>query len=252
MAQLFTTFLYQPLLNLLVFFYNVVPGNDIGVAIILLTVVIKLILFPFSKQSIKGQKALQQLQPKINEIKKKYADNKEQQAKELMDLYKNEKVNPLSSCLPLLIQLPLLIAVFQVFKNGLGASNLDLLYPFISNPGQLNSVSLGFLNLANPNVVLAVLAGAGQFWQAKMLSTKKAPIKTPGAKDEDMMAMMNKQMLYFMPIMTVFIGVSLPGGLVLYWLVITLLTILQQRLVFNQESDNSQPPIIIEGEKINN
>src|SRR3989338_4726116 len=160
MIQLFNTILYQPLLNLLVFFYNVIPGSDMGVAIILLTVVIKLILYPLSAQSIKGQKALQQLQPKIEEMKKKYKDDRERQAKELMQLYKNEHVNPLSSCLPLLIQLPILIAVYQVFITGLKNGSLDLLYPFIKNPGQLNAVAFGFLDLSQPNIVLALMAGA--------------------------------------------------------------------------------------------
>lgn len=235
MSELFTTFLYQPLLNLLVFFYNVVPGNDIGLAIILLTIFIKLVLYPFSLQSIKGQRALQQLQPKIEEIKKRYKDEKEKQARELMQLYKSEKVNPLSSCLPLLIQLPILIAVFQVFRTGLNAQSLELLYPFIPNPGHLNPLSLGLVDLAKPNVILAVLAGAAQFWQTKMLSVKRPPKSIPGAKDEDMMAIMNKQMLYLMPAMTVIIGVSLPGGLVLYWFLITLLTALQQLIMFKKD-----------------
>ena len=255
MIQLFNTILYQPLLNLLVFFYNVIPGSDMGVAIILLTVVIKLILYPLSAQSIKGQKALQQLQPKIEEMKKKYKDDRERQAKELMQLYKNEHVNPLSSCLPLLIQLPILIAVYQVFITGLKNGSLDLLYPFIKNPGQLNAVAFGFLDLSHPNIVLVVLAGAAQFWQAKMLSVKKPAVKSVGAKDENLMAAMNKQMLYFMPLMTVVIGVSLPGGLVLYWFLITLLTALQQVIMFRKNKkngSNQNPPAVIEGEKVSN
>ena len=103
MVGLFNIFLYQPILNLLVFLYNIISGHDLGVAIIVLTILIKILLYPLTKQSIKGQKALQDLQPKIEEIKRKFKDNKEQQAKETMALYKNEKVNPLSSCLPLIL-----------------------------------------------------------------------------------------------------------------------------------------------------
>src|SRR3989338_65550 len=115
MAELFNTILVQPLFNLLVFFYNLIPGHDLGMAIIVLTVVIKLVLYPLSRQSIRSQKALKDLQPKMDALKKQYKDNKEKQAKAMMELYKTEKVNPLSSCLPLLIQLPFLIAVFHVF-----------------------------------------------------------------------------------------------------------------------------------------
>jgi len=237
MSEIFTTVLYQPILNLLVFLYNVIPGGDLGVSIIVLTIIIKLVLYPLSRQSIKSQKALQDLQPKINEIKKQYKDDKEGQAKAMMALYKNNKVNPLSSCLPLLIQLPFLIAVFQVFRTGLQPESLDLLYSFITNPGQLNQISFGFLNLAEPNIILAVLTGAAQFWQTKMLSSSRPKKVTPGAKDEDMMAMMNKQMLYFMPVITVVIGASLPAGLIIYWLITTLLTVFQQQIMFRKKSD---------------
>lgn len=182
MIQLYTVILYQPLLNLLVFLYNMVPGHDLGVAIILLTILIKAVLYPLSRQSIHSQKALQDLQPKIEALKKQYKDEKEKLAKEMMTLYKNEKVNPLSSCLPLIIQLPFLIAVYQVFRTGLNSASLSLLYPFIANPGHLNLISLGLLDLAKSNVILAVLTGAAQFWQTKMLTTKRPPKPCPEPK----------------------------------------------------------------------
>jgi YidC/Oxa1 family membrane protein insertase len=237
MTSIFTTIFYQPVLNLLVFLYNITPFNDFGIAIILLTIIIKLIFWPLGAKAIKSQKALQDLQPKIDEIKAKYKDDKVASSQKIMALYKENKVNPFSSCLPLLIQLPFLWAVFRIFRTGV-ENNLDLVYPFISTPEVINTISLGFVDLANPNVYLAILAGGAQFWQAKMVSTKKAPVKTPGAKDENMMAIMNKQMLYIMPAVTVFIGMSLPGGLTLYWLVITLLTALQQLFIFKAKKDN--------------
>lgn len=235
MSTIFYAIFYQPILNLLVFLYNILPGHDIGLAIIVMTVIIKLILLPLSKQSIKSQKSLQTLQPKIDELKKKYADNKEEQGRAMMQLYKQEKVNPFSSCLPLLIQLPFFWAVFRVFSDGLSGKSLDLVYSFISRPEFINPVSLGLIDLSKPNVVLAVLSGVAQFWQAKMMTTKRPEVRGNGAKDEDMMAIMNKQMLYFMPILTVVIGVTFPGGLALYWLVTTLLTALQQLYLFKQK-----------------
>jgi len=249
MSELFNLFLYQPILNLLVFLYNVVPGHDLGLAIVVLTIIIKLILYPFSQQSLRGQKALQEIQPKIEALKKQYQNDREKQARAMMELYKTEKVSPLSSCLPLLIQLPLLIAVYQVFINAIPAQSFDLLYPFVANPGQLNPISLGFIDLAKPNPVLAVLAGLAQFWQAKMLSVKKPPPKMAGARDENMMAMMNKQMLLFMPVITVIIGLSFPGGLALYWFVLTLLTALQQLWMFKKDGA-AKPPAVIEGQKV--
>lgn len=235
MSAIFHVIFYQPILNLLVFLYNIIPGHDIGLAIIVMTVIIKLALLPLSKQAIRSQKSLQNLQPKIDELKKKYANNKEEQGRAMMQLYKQEKVNPFSSCLPLLIQLPFFWAVFRVFSDGLSGKSLDSVYSFISRPEFINPVSLGLVNLSKPNVVLAVLAGAAQFWQAKMMTIKRPEVRGNGAKDEDMMAIMNKQMLYFMPILTVVIGVTFPGGLALYWLVTTLLTALQQLYLLKQK-----------------
>jgi len=251
MAHLFTIIFYQPILNLLVFLYDTISFRDLGVAIILLTVIIKLVFWPLGRQAIKSQKSLQDLQPKLEELKKKYADNKAELSRATMDLYKENKVNPFSSCLPLLIQLPFLFAVYRVFRAGI-ANDLSLVYSFIYKPEVINTMSFGFLNLAKPSIYLAILAGLAQFWQAKMLSTKKPAVKTPGSKDESMTAIMNKQMLYFMPALTVFIGISLPGGLTLYWFIITLLTALQQFFTLRHKktdvSDVGSP--LIEGQVI--
>ena len=235
MSSIFRVIFYEPILNLLVFLYNIIPGHDIGLAIIAMTVIIKLVLLPLSKQSIKSQKALQLLQPKINELKKKYANNKEELGKAMMQLYKEEKVNPFSSCLPLLIQLPFLWAVFMVFRDGLSNHALTNIYSFIAQPGVINPLSMGIVDLSKPNIYLAILAGAAQFWQSKMMVTKRPEIKTAGAKDEDMMAMMNKQMVYMMPVLTVIIGMTFPGGLALYWLVTTVLTAVQQLYLFKKK-----------------
>jgi YidC/Oxa1 family membrane protein insertase len=246
---MFQTFFYQPILNLLVFIYDIVPGQDLGIAIVLLTIVIKILLLPLSKQSIKSQKALQDLQPKVEELKKKYANNKEEMGRKMMALYKENKVNPFSSCLPLLIQLPFLIAVFRVFREGFKNGVLDLVYPFIERPESINTLSLGFLELSKPNVYLAFLAGAAQYWQARlMMSKKKAEKKKDESKQEDMMAIMNKQMLYMMPILTVFIGLTLPGGLSLYWFLTTVLTAVQQIYIFNKKDNNKKDNDVIEGE----
>jgi len=238
MTEIFNTVLYQPIFNLLVFLYNVVPGNDMALAIIALTVIIKLILFPLSLKSIKSQRALQNIQPKMQELKKKLTDQKEKLASEMMKLYRDEKVSPFSSCLPLIIQLPFLLAVFQVFRTGLNDTSLELLYPFVQNPGHLNSVSLG-LDLSQPNIILAVLTGAVQFWQAKMMITKKQP-SVPGAKDEKMLSMMNKQMVYFMPFFTVIIGMQLPAGLMIYWMTTTLLMVFQQYYIFGKDKKKTK------------
>lgn len=227
---MFETLFYQPILNLIIFLYNLVPFNDLGVAIILLVLIIKLVFFPLSRKSIASRKALSDLQPQIDELKVKYKDDKAALSQATLALYKTNKVNPFSSCLPLLIQFPFLIAVFRIFRDGV-SEHLGLLYPFISRPEQVNNLSFGFLDLSSPNVYLAVLAGLAQFVQAKMMMSKQPEVKGDGAKDENMMAIMSKQMMYFTPIITVFIGIKLPGGLTFYWFILTIFTILEQWLI---------------------
>lgn len=246
MANIFTTIFYQPIFNLLVFLYNLIP--DIGIAIIIITIIIKLILWPLSHKSLKSQKALQELQPKMEELKVKYKDNKEKLGQEMMLLYKTEKVNPFSSCLPLLLQFPFIIAVFQVFRNGLTSSDFGLLYPFVSNPGSINPMMFGILDLAKPQIFLGILAGVAQFFQSRLLiakSKKSDAIVVKGTKEASMTEIMNKQMMYFMPILTVFISASLPGGLALYWFVITLLGVLDQYLVNKSLKKKQEDPQVV-------
>lgn len=231
----FTTILTQPILNLLLWLYDVIPGRDIGIAIIVLTVIIKGLLYPLAKKQIKQQKMLQDIQPKIDAIRKKYQDDKETQARELMSLYQVEKVNPAASCLPLLVQLPIFIALLHVLNTVLKGQDFHLLYPFVENPGTIALTLFGGIPLDKPNVPMAILAGIVQYWQAKQMIARGGAKQPPkevqgntGAKDESIAAMMNKQMMYVMPIMTIVIGFSLPGGLTLYWLVMSLLTVAQQ------------------------
>jgi YidC/Oxa1 family membrane protein insertase len=237
MKALFELFLYQPIFNSFVGLYNVLP--DVGLVILVLTLVIKLGLYPLTKKSIAAQKSLADLQPKMEEMKKKYKDDQQKVAQETMKLYKDHKVNPFGSCLPLLIQLPIFLALYWVLRNGLGTPDFSLLYSFVPSPGSINPISLGTFDLSKVSPVLALLAGGAQYWQAKMMQTRKPPAKAgDGGKDENMMAMMNKQMLYFMPVMTVVIGMTFPGGLALYWLLSTLSTAIQQWFMFRNKKDD--------------
>ncbi len=235
--NIFQIVLEQPMFNALIWLYDVLPGADMGFAVLALTVLLKAVLWPLTGASLKGQRAMQQLQPKLDAIRRELKDNKEAQAKAMMELYAKEKVNPLSSCLPLLVQLPILIALYRVLRDGLSAANLSMLYPFVHNPGTVNAMFLHLVDLSKPSILLAVAAAALQFWQTKMLMVKappKALQKKEGAKDEDMMAAMNKSMTYMMPVMTLVIGWTLPGGLTLYWVAVNLVSIFQQYVVFKR------------------
>ncbi len=221
--------IYRPILNLLVGLYNIFPIHDIGIVIIIVTVIIRIILAPFMHKSLKSQKTLSGLQPKMNELKEKHKDNREEQAKAMMDLYKEHKVNPFSSCLPVLIQLPIFIGLYQVFRKALNG-NLDGLYSFVHNPGVINPKFINLIDLAHPNIVLAILAGLAQFWQGRMIT--KWQNHDPANSNTDITTKaMSIQMTYVLPIVSVIIAWSLPAGLPLYWVVTTLFAVAQQYYV---------------------
>lgn len=235
----FVILFYQPILNLLIWLHNIIPGDDLGWAIIALTVLIKIILLPLSAKSLRSQKALQELQPKVDELRKKFKDNKEAMGKELMQLYKQEKVSPFSSCLPLLIQVPFLFAIFQVLRDEISTGSLDRLYSFVAAPETINTMFLGVFDLEKPSIPIAIVAGILQFLQTRMLTHRKQPL-VPGAKDESMASMMNKQMMYIAPIITVVFGATLPSGIIIYWTCNTLITLLQQILVLRKKPHTEQ------------
>jgi len=237
MGEIFDSFIYQPVYNVLVFFNNVVPGHDFGVAIILTTLFIKTLFIPLSKKQIESQKKMQELQPKIKEVQKKYKEDKEKQTKAIMELYRENKTNPFSGCLPLIIQLIVLIAIYRVIINisdaGFLISCSDL-YTFINNPGSVKHLFLNFVDLTKPNYVLAFFSAIAQYYQTKMLfqSQKNNKLAEPVSDEPDFATIMNKQMLYLGPGITFFIGVTFPAALSLYWLFSTLFMIFQQMVIF--------------------
>jgi len=230
----FYTVLYEPLFNALVLLYEYIPGRDFGIAVIFLTLIIRFLLYPLMMKSIRSQKIMAELQPKIKEIQEKYKDDKEKQTKEMMELYKREKFNPFGGCLPLLIQLPLLLALYRVFWSGLSEGAMSHLYSFVPNPGVINPMFLGFLDLSAPNVVMAILAGAAQFFQTKTMS-----VKNPPDQKNQLSGLMQKQMLYFFPIFTVVILLKLPAAIGLYWIITALFSVWQQRLVFKKNDQRT-------------
>ncbi len=211
--------------------YNILPWQDVGVAILLVTILIRLLLWPLMQKQLKGQKAMMELQPKLDEIKEKFKDNREAQATETMKLYRESGVNPLGSCLPLLVQLPILIALYQVLGKALGNS-LSGLYTFVANPGVINPHTLGLLDLSKPNAYLAVISGLLQFWQSRQMMKQQT-----GKSSQDPTAkMIQTQTMYFLPIISVAVAWSLPAGLPLYWSFTTLFMIGQQYFIMKQRS----------------
>ncbi len=234
-GHLFNIMLYQPLFNALIFLYGVLPGKDFGIAVIVLTILIKILLYPLGNQAIKSQKAIQEIQPKIKEIQDKYKNDARAKATATMELYKSAKINPFSGFLSLIVQIPLLFALYRIFWKGLNPQELINLYSFVPHPGQIDPTFLNLINLANPSIVLAILAGIFQFIQTKMTTQKTQPKKSSQSGVPDFSQMMQKQMLYFFPVFTIFILWKLPSALALYWIVTSIFTIMQQYLTLKKE-----------------
>jgi len=230
----FNTLLYQPLFNALILLYIYLPGHDFGIAVIVLTILIKVIFYPLGNKAIKSQKALSELQPKVKEIQEKYKEDKEKQAHEMMALYKREKINPFSGFLLILVQLPVLIALYRVFWQGLNPEQMSLLYSFVLSPESINPSFIGLINLAESSTILAVLAGMLQFVQVKMIAPKT---KESQGRKSDFSKMMQTQMQYFLPIFTVVILFKLPAAIGLYWVTTTIFTIVQQYLFVKKKHD---------------
>lgn len=240
MVALFDALIYQPLYNILIFLYNVVPGSDFGISIILITILLRTFLIPLYKKQIESQKKMQVLQPKIKALQEKTKHDKEQQTKQLMELYKEHKTNPFSGCLPIVIQIIFFLAIYQVLinisNNGLIADTSQL-YSFVSDPGKINQFFISLVDLTKPSIIIAALAAIAQYFQTKMLMASQ-PI-APKKEDDgqpDFATIMSKQMLYLGPFLTLFIGIKFPAGLSLYWLAGTLFMLVQQIVIEKREA----------------
>ena len=225
MGSFFNTILYQPLFNSLVFLYKYVAFEDLGVAIILLTLVIRIILYPLFYKSFKNQTIMQKIQPEIQRIQHDHKGDKEKQAHALMELYKHHKVNPFSGFLLILVQLPILIVLYQVFLKGLSQESFTNLYSFISAPTVVNHSFLGLIDLGSRSILIVVLAAVLQYLQGRLSLPKQAPNQDSAA------ARMGRSMIYIGPIMTILILTSLPSAIGLYWLATSAFSIGQQLII---------------------
>ena len=220
---IFFELLTRPLLNILIVIYNLIP--DFGIAIILFTILIRLILFPLNQKALKSQREMAELQPKLLKVKEEFKDDKPKQAEETMKIYKEHKINPFAGIFAILIQLPIFIALFQVLRTDFASDAVSSLYNFISAPSIINQSLFGWVDLAKTSIVIAVLAGITQFVQAKLTSQWTPPPKTKG---NNIGAMLQKNMLYFFPVLTFMIALSFPAGLSLYWTTSNVFGVIQQ------------------------
>ncbi len=235
MSALYHSIIFNPIYNFLIALFAIAPWVDAGIAVIIVTIVVRLILYPLSKKAVVAQVKMQQIGPDLQAIKEKYKDNTEEQARRTLALYKERGVNPFSGILVLVIQLPVIFALYRIFLYT-GFPNVDvaILYSFVHIPSHISTVFLG-LDLTQKSAILALLAAIATFFQMR-LATARLP--TPEKKDgqkvsfgDDLARSMQTQMKYFLPVLVFFIAYKISGVIALYWLTTNLFTIGQELVV---------------------
>ena len=233
-STIWHTFFFDPVYNGLVFFIDVVPGGDVGLAIILTTVVVKLILLPLSVKAAKTQVVMRELEPKLKELKETYKDDREAQAREMMALYKEAGLNPFASIILIFLQIPIIIALYLSVYSGGGVPlpdiNLEVLYAWVAAPATVSMLFVGLIDIAGRSLPLALLAGITQYFQAN-LSLPKAEPRDPNAEADfkaDFQRTMQMQMRYMLPLVIFFVAYTISAAIALYFVVSNLVGIAQE------------------------
>ena len=246
MGWLFNELLYRPLFNSMVFFYNTIPGANIGLAIILTTILVRVLMIPLYRASIKSQREITIIQPIVKELQVKYKDDRQKLSEELMKAYKDHNVNPFAGIMLLFVQIPVLIAIYHVSLNIFKPETYPSLYSFITLPDSFNPTFWGLLNVADSkNIILALLVGISQYYQIKLIMKRTQPVKPKETKNSkkkksdqpdelDFATTLNKQMMFLMPILVTGFAYSLPAAMSLYWITTTLFTIGQEFILIKE------------------
>ncbi|OHA68991.1 MAG: hypothetical protein A3A27_02860 [Candidatus Wildermuthbacteria bacterium RIFCSPLOWO2_01_FULL_47_18] len=233
--SLYNTVLYQPLFNVLILLYDFIPGKDFGIAIIVLTLLLRLAFYPLSAKAFVAQKMFAELQPKLKELREKFKHDKDALARQTLEAYQKSGVNPFASIGPLLLQLPILLAIFQVFSKGLQESQLSILYPFVQNPETISPLFLGMVNLSEQSLVLAAIAGVLQFFQMHIGMSSSGP----GAKNSGAALAQKHLMPIFFSAFTVSILLRLPAAIGIYWVATSVFSIAQQWYLARRMKDRN-------------
>lgn len=232
MIELFNTIVYKPLYNVFIYLLGVVPGAEVGFAIIILTIVVRGALLPLSHKSVSSQAKMKTIEPEVKKIKEIHAKDPQEQARQIMALYKKHGISPFSGCLSLFIQLPIVIGLFFVFYKGLKDIKPDLLYSFVTAPESLN-MHLFTIDLAAKSAVLAVIAGVTQYFQMKLSlpSLPKRDASQTLTFKEEFGRSMSMQMRYVLPGIVFFVALSMPGAVSLYWATSNTFSVLHELFV---------------------
>ncbi|MCA9352150.1 YidC/Oxa1 family membrane protein insertase [Patescibacteria group bacterium] len=233
MIALWHTIFYNPLYNALVWLVDVLPNHSLFIAVVILTVIVRLIISPLSYKALKTQLQTKALQPRLKQIKKEFTD-KQEQARQTFALYKEHGVNPFSSFLLILVQFPVIIALYWVFREGGVEINPDILYPLVHIPDTINHVTFG-VDLAQKSYLLAFLTGLTQYIHlSRSASFKQASPTGDESDQEKMMTMVGKSMRYTMPVMITIFAYIIGGAVALYWVTSNIFMIVQEHFIMKR------------------
>lgn len=271
--SIFDTLIVQPIFNLLILLYAIIPGGDFGVTIIVFTIIIRLLMWPLVKKQLHQTKVMRQMQPELKKIKAKAKGNKQLEAQMMMELYRERGVSPFGSIGLLLIQLPIFIALFHVIQimtihrdeiEKFTYNFLEGLQPIatlIKDPDNFNESLLGVVDLTKhavsnegvyiPLLILALLASALQYFQSKQITPQPTENKRlrdimkesadgKQADQSEISAIMSQRMIKIFPIITFFVAIYLPGALVLYYAATSGVAIIQQRMVLGKDVEEME------------
>ena len=241
-SDFFNAVFYDPIYNALVALVALIPGSDVGIAVVLVTVVIRLILLPFSLSAARTQRAMKSMEPRLKELKETHKGDKEKEALETLALYREAKVNPFASILMVFIQIPVLLALYFVFfYEPFPAINVARLYAFTPTPDAASLEFLGIISVAGKSMVLALLAGVTQFYQAHLaLSGTMKPSDTKSVQN-DFQRIMGVQLKYVFPFIIAVISYTTSGAIALYFITTKLAGALQELYVRRALQKESHP-----------
>lgn len=245
MNALWNTVFYQPIYNILIFIIDNITFGDVGFAIILVTIVVKLALSPLTKKSIKSQILMKRMEPELKQIKKDFP-NKEEQAKKTFELYKKYGTNPFSGCLVILLQLPVIFALYYVFYKPF-AVDVSLIYSFLQAPTVIHTNFLGLIEMGSKSIFLGLFAGVTQFIQGYLSTPVKSKLEivnkteevAPKTFQEQLSDSMQLNVRYILPVFIAFIAWKISAAVALYWIVSNMFTIAQEWYIRRQLSKNS-------------
>jgi len=242
-SSFFNAIIFQPLYNGLILLMGYIPFADAGIIVIIFTTIIKFILLPLSIKASKSQIEMKSIEKDLQIIKDTYKDNKEELSKKTIEYYKEKGINPFAGILILLIQLPIIIGLYQVFlKSGLPEVKTAWLYSFVTIPTNINMMFINLINISQKSILLAIIAGLTTYFQISLANTAQTQPSGSGMQ-QDIAKAMAVQMKYLFPIVVTFISYSISGALSLYWITSNVFSIVQEMYI--KKKYHQAPPVVI-------